>query len=116
MQSKITLVTSLSVILKLIMDSKQCDFAFKLEQIEYSLCSKCIAKPRFKDQARSSNWKPEDWENRSCALLQGAPLLGNCGKITGGLCPGQKGNGYHKAPHRAQLSEPTNRSLRHEPC
>lgn len=79
MQSKITLVTSLSVILKLIMDSKQCDFAFKLEQIEYSLCSKCIAKPRFKDQARSSNWKPEDWENRSCALLQGAPVLGNCG-------------------------------------
>lgn len=29
---------------------------------------------------------------------------------------GTERNGYHKAPHRAQLSEPTNRSLRNEPC
>lgn len=79
MHSKITLVASLSVLLKLIMDSKQHDFAFQLEQIKYILCSKCIVKLEFKDQARSSNWKPEDWEKRSCALLQGAPVLGNYG-------------------------------------
>lgn len=79
MHSKITLVTSLPVILKLIMGSKQCDFVFKLEQMPYALYSKYIVKPRFKDQARSNNWKPEDWENRSCALFQGAPVLGNYG-------------------------------------
>lgn len=55
MHSKITLVTSLPVILKLIMGSKQCDFVFKLEQMPYALYSKYIVKPRFKDQARSNN-------------------------------------------------------------
>lgn len=79
MHSKITLVTSLPVILKLIMDSKQCGFVFKLEHMEYAFCPKHIVKPRFEDQARSSNQKPEDWENRSCALFQGALVLGNCG-------------------------------------
>lgn len=96
MHSKITSVASLSVLLKLIMDSKQCDFVFKLEQIKYTLYSKCILKLEFKDQARSSNWKPGDWENRNCALLQDAPVLGNYGQITVGLCTGQKGNGYQK--------------------
>lgn len=79
MNSKITLMASLSVLLKLIMDSKQYDFVFKLGQIKYTLSSKCIVNLRFKDQAQSSNQLPEDWENRSCALLQGASVLDNYG-------------------------------------
>lgn len=62
------------------MGSKQRDFVFKSEQTEYALCSKSTVKPGFKDEARSSNWKPEDWENRSCALLKVTQLWVIMGK------------------------------------